>query len=84
MDGTFDVLDKITVLGEMPTRMAASKLRQLGDEQGAAELLKRSTPLPAGVEQPEGLFGWGEPKPYEHTTHQFGFIPMLAPGAQDA
>jgi hypothetical protein len=70
------LIDDIPVIGSLPARKVASKLRQMGDAQGAQLYLQRTS-----GEQGDALFGWGEPKAWEHTAHQFGFIAPPAAGA---
>jgi len=58
--------DDIPVLAKLPRGEAAAKLREMGDTE-TAELLERK-----GIMAPRGL-----PRPWQHTSHAFGHIPLL-------
>ncbi len=64
------IFGDIKVIGELPPRQVASKLRQMGDPDTASEISQHI----ATTHKAEPLFGWGPPKPWQHTTHQFGYI----------
>lgn len=59
--------DDFVVLGRMSPESRLAKLQEIDP----------ATPAPTA----KGLFSWGVPRPYEHTTHAFGY---LAPGAPAA
>lgn len=73
------VFEDIKVIGELPPRRIASKLRQMGDPDTADEIMQRTTT----AEGAEALFGLGPPKPWQHTTHQFGYIALQTPASID-
>jgi hypothetical protein len=67
--------DEIPVIGALKKREIASALSAMGDAKTAEALLR---PAPRGK---KGLFGWGGgPKPWQHTSHQYGFTPLLPAG----
>jgi hypothetical protein len=72
--------DDLTVLGKMHPVRAAHKLRELGDAE-AADLIEREA---AGNETIEtfGLFD-RKPRPWQHTAHTFGHIPLIKPGTSE-
>lgn len=69
------VFDDITLIGELPPATIADRLEEMGDTEGADRFRQRAT-----SDEAEGLFGWGAPQPWEHTTHQFGYLALLTPG----
>jgi hypothetical protein len=69
----------VKVIGELPPRRVAAKLRQMGDNASADEINQQI----AGKGGKAQLFGWGQPKPWQHATHQYGYIPFLPPGTSD-
>ena len=72
------VFGDIKVIGELPPSRAAAKLRQMGDSETADEISQH-----IATHRKEALFGWGPPKPWQHTTHQFGYIALQDPGSTD-
>jgi hypothetical protein len=68
----------LMILGRMPPKDAAAKLREIGDEESAIALEA------VGQEQREvfGIFDWfqGKPKAWQHTAHTFGFLPPIETG----
>ncbi len=69
----------LPVLGAMPRVAAASKLREIGEDQ-AAEMLERATP-PTTM----GAADWwpfGD-KAWQHTAHAIGFLPAGGSGTQN-
>jgi len=73
------VFKDIKVIGELPPRRVVTKLRQMGDPDAADEINQHI----ATTDKAEPLFGWGPPKPWQHTTHQFGYIALQTPNATD-
>jgi hypothetical protein len=69
----------LPVLGAMPRAAAASKLREIGEDQ-AAEALERAAPPPAKM---GGADWWpfGD-KAWQHTAHAIGFLPAGGRGTQ--
>ena len=63
------MFDDIEVIGRLPPEQTAAKLREL--EEGEAP--ERSQSDLSGVIE-KGLFD-RTPKPWQHTSHQFGYIP---------
>jgi hypothetical protein len=73
-----DWFDDIPVLGKLPGRAAADRLRELGDDEAADELLEASGgPTTMGPVKGWGLF---KPRPWQHTAHAFGFLEPAGPG----
>lgn len=70
----------LPVIGKLPPEMAAAKLAEMGDTE-AAPLLEAAD---AGTVRTFGLFDWwgGEPKPWQHTAHAFGYIAPAGPGEE--
>ena len=73
------VFEDIRVIGELPPRRVASKLRQMGDSGTADEISQHI----ATTKRAEPLFGWGPPKPWQHTSHQFGYIALQTSSSTD-
>lgn len=77
---TYDPFSDFPVIGQLSTAEKARLLQELGDETTAKELIAS---LPAA--QTKSLFGGvrlnacRQPKPWEHTSHTFGFLPASPP-----
>jgi hypothetical protein len=71
------MFEDVEVIGQLAPSAVASKLQEMGDLDTADEIIQSISDRPGTVR----LFGWGAPKPWQHTTHQFGYIGFLAPGS---
>ena len=58
-----------SVFGRLPPRLAAAKLRALGDIDAAMEI-EETLPSRGRLSRSRR-----ELKPYEHTSHEYGFVP---------
>jgi hypothetical protein len=74
--------DDVPVIGSFRPDATAAKLRELGDFETAEEIEREGTNIEA-VES-FGIFGPSKPKPWQHTAHAFGYIPLVTPGASEA
>src|SRR5882672_8198958 len=65
------------VLGALGPTEAAQKLKELGEDEAADELLSRA---PQETES-FGVSDWlrKNPKPWQHTAHSFGFVELAEP-----
>jgi len=73
------MFEDIKTIGEYPPEEIALKLQQMDDPNVANKFLER-----ANVGQIGEAGIWGGPlQPWEHATHQFGYIAPLSPGAKD-
>lgn len=71
-------------IGEMDRRGVLEYLEGVGDDSAGA--LRRSLEAePASADQEFRTFDWGggDPKPWQHSSHTFGFIPPQSPGSVD-
>jgi hypothetical protein len=73
------MLKDVKVIGEMSPAEMAEKLRAMGDVQAAEEVTRKAEA--AGYEA--GIFGWGTPRPWQYTTHQFGYVANRVAGSSD-
>jgi hypothetical protein len=64
--------DQFPVIGALPPRQIAARLRRMGDPETADQFLAE-----AQKGAMDGLFGMGPPPAWKHTAHQYGFIPLL-------
>jgi hypothetical protein len=62
----------IKVIGEYTPERVASKLQQMGDPDTANKFMELANTSQAE----EGLFGSRPLQPWEHTAHQYGYIPL--------
>ena len=67
------MFDDVPVIGQLPPEGVAAKLQELGDPVVASTTRGRR-----GLAD---IFGWGPPKPWQHTTHQFGYLAPPRPRA---
>jgi hypothetical protein len=82
MTETSEWFEDVPVLGQMTPEAAAQALRELGDEETAAELDA------AAAQGGAAAFGWpklwkSKPKAWQHTAHSFGYL-APASGANGA
>jgi hypothetical protein len=70
-------LESIPVIGALPPRQMAAKLRRMGDSGTADEIIARSR---ARGEKAQ-LLGFGPPPAWKHTNYQFGYVPLLPEGS---
>jgi hypothetical protein len=77
---TSDWFDDTPVLGKLPATAAAARLRELGDEETAEELLDATHSAGTTMSLKGGL-GLFKPRPYQHTAHAFGFLAPADPGS---
>lgn len=68
------LLPEVTLIGELSAKEKAATLRAMGEK---TPKLKSRSSKPQKAVQLEGFFSWG-PRVFEHTSHQFGYIPHLA------
>ncbi len=70
------------VLGRLPPHDAAAKLREVGENE-AADLLEESEHVPSFESKGPGRRGWWpfQDKPWQHTSHAFGYLAPAAPGS---
>jgi hypothetical protein len=70
------MFDDVPLIGDLPQDQVAEKLRELGDAQAANEL---DSPVirRRGVRQ---ILPWGQPKPWQHTGMQIGYLPPRSVG----
>lgn len=70
------------VLGRLPLHEAAAKLHAVGEDE-AAELLEESERVPSFQSKGIGRPGWWpfQDKPWQHTSHVFGYLAPAAPGS---
>lgn len=74
------------VLAKLPPERAAAKLRELGDIKTAEAIensIQKTTTRGLTTRSDTG-WNWprlGEPKPWQHTSHTFGYIPPFEPGS---
>jgi hypothetical protein len=73
------IFEDIQVIGELPPRRIASKLRQMGDPDTADEIMQSITT----TKGTEAFWGLGPLKPWQHTTHQFGYIALQTSTSTD-
>jgi hypothetical protein len=75
-----DWFEDTPVLGAMSATGAAAKLRELGEDEDAEELLESAGMPPTGYGT---RGGWSllKPKPFQHTAHAFGYLAPAAPGS---
>jgi hypothetical protein len=71
--------EEIPVAGELPPRQLAAKLRRMGDSDTADEILMNIKKKDGKV----ALFDWGPVPAWKHTSHQFGFIPLMQLGSSN-
>jgi hypothetical protein len=71
-DRWFDV----PVVGNMEPEEAAMRLREMGETEVASQVQDQES---MGIK----IFGWGGPKPWQHTAHTFGFIAPGGPGVEE-
>lgn len=70
--------DDLPVLGALPPEQAAARLRQLGEDEAAADLERAATQ--AVVFGPaKGRWPFGD-RPWQHTAHAFGYLAPAPPG----
>jgi len=71
--------DDLTVLGKLPPQQAATKLRELGEDQAALAL--ESEQRRASETFGRGKVWWPfQDKPWQHTAHAFGYLAPAPPG----
>jgi hypothetical protein len=73
-------LDQLPTLGQLPPDQAAAKLREVGEDDLAAELVEASAQAPAAY----GLLSrlrLRRDRAFRHTSHAIGYLPP-APGRQ--
>jgi hypothetical protein len=68
--------DDVPVIGALPPRKLVAKLRQIGDDETADDFEQRIQ----GRGAKAMLFGFGPLPPWKHTSHQYGYLPLMAPG----
>jgi hypothetical protein len=68
----------LPVIGDLPRAAAASKLREIGEDE-AAEKLERAAPPPAKMSATD-WWPFGD-KAWQHTAHSIGFLPANGGGA---
>lgn len=71
------------VLAKLPAHRAATKLRELGDVEAAEAIETNIEKASRGDVQafavPGAWWPWPEKKPWQHTAHAFGHIPLVDP-----
>ena len=72
--------DDLPVLGKMPSARATAKLRELGDIETAEVVETTLRRAPSAHKHFSALDSLFKPKPWQHTAHAFGFLPVSAPG----
>jgi len=73
------LFEDIKAIGEYPPEEIAAKLQQMDDPDTANKFLERANAEQIGE---AGIFG-GSLQPWEHATHQFGYIAPLSQGVKD-
>ncbi len=73
------LFEDIKAIGEYSPEEIASKLQQMDDPDTANKFLERANAEQIGE---AGIFG-GSMQPWEHATHQFGYIAPLSQGVRD-
>lgn len=72
----------VPVLGKMPLSQAVAKLRELGEDE-AAKAVESTAQRSGYAPEPSGLFKTLlRPKPWQHTAHVLGFLPVGPPGTK--
>jgi hypothetical protein len=64
------------VIGELQPEEIANALEAMGDIEEAQQIRRRII----GAAE-EGLFPWGPPNPWQHTSHQIGYVDPEVPGS---
>lgn len=64
------------VIGELQPEEIANALEAMGDIEEAQQIRQRII----GAAE-EGIFSWGPPKPWQHTSHQIGYVAPEVPGS---
>ena len=79
--------DDLPVLGALPPKKAAEKLREAGEDEAAARLQSSQEGLDDDERKPAtrgfGSRRWSWPfsdKPWQHTAHAFGYLAPAPPG----
>lgn len=77
---TSDWFDDRPILGKLPLERAAVKLREVGEEQAAAQLEEATTQEAATLGKgPQKRWPFGD-RPWQHTAHTFGHLAPAPPG----
>jgi len=71
------------VLGKLPPREAATKLREVGENAAADRLEESETVRSFETKGIGGRNRWPfQDKPWQHTSHAFGYLAHAAPGSE--
>jgi hypothetical protein len=73
--------EDLPVLGRFRPEQAAAKLREMGEIETAVVIEQHAATT--DTMESFGLFGPSEPKPWQHTAHAFGYIPLVKPGSSE-
>src|SRR5271157_4954641 len=76
--------DDLPVVGRLSPEYAATKLREVGEDEEAARLEESSREGTAVEKSPGGLQAWWlfQDRPWQHTAHAFGYLALSAPGTE--
>jgi hypothetical protein len=77
-----DRAEASAVLGEHPSSEVADYLESIGDLE-AAQQLRSGVDFDDSEVALESVFGGDGPRPWQHTNHAFGYVPLLTSGGPD-